>query len=179
MRYLIVFVILTSIDFGICNAQSHIPIFANSFYYDNIIGYVSQKRSIDDGTIYILNELTGESYQFQITEGTIASPAISMGENVKVLLNYNGRYYHTNSFRMDSLVAQAPCWIFQIEEGFFSKKMFDSYYFALSIPPFECGAIKFKNRFQYHMKGKRMVKALRNVPNCHVSKNVDPICINP
>ena len=93
-------------------------------------------------------------------------PPLTIGKDCWVALLNKGVYYHTSTFRMDSLLVSSPSWFFTIEEGKTSKTFFGSYFFALSVPPFECGVLQFKKKHSYHKKGKKMVKKIEQNYSC-------------
>ena len=144
---------------GICYPQSPIYIYASSVGFDsNNKAYICHRSILENGIVYILNESTNDCNEFTISNGSIDQPSFLPDENIRICLYYNGRYYRTNSFKIVSIVAQATYWIFEIEESRYSKKMFDTYYFALLVSPFEYGIMRFKNKFRYHKQVERLIK---------------------
>lgn len=144
---------------GICYSQSPIYIHTSSVGFDsNNKAYTCHRNILENGVVYVLNESTNDCREFVISNGSISQPSFHPGENVSICLYYDGRYYRTNSFKIDSLVAQAPYWIFEIEESRYSRMVFDTYYFALLVSPFEYGIMRFKSKFWYHKREKQFIK---------------------
>lgn len=156
--------ILFLLSFLNCYAQRRIPVSTSFVYFDcDKMAYRNHSENMDKGIVFFYAKHTNEWYEYQITASSIEQPNILVGEDVVIVLYYLGRFYYTNTFRMDSLVMNAPFWIFQIEESKYSKKFFGTYYFALSVPPIECGVLQYKNKLLYHVRGKKWFNTIRQI----------------
>lgn len=161
MKKLTTFVFFFFLLSGFCHAQSRIQVSVSSirFDYDKMV-YDSKRIDIESGEVFVYNESKDTCLRFLVINNSIEFPSVDWDEPTIVLLYYGGKYFYTNSFMMNSFVTQSPEWVFNIEESTISKKMFDSYYFSLSIPPVECGRVKFKSRWLYHHQGKELLRTL-------------------
>lgn len=155
-------VLLAYIQADFCFAQSRIDVYVSSFYFNHEEKvYTTSKQRIRDGAVYIASEKMDSCYMLKISDGVLETNNIVFDGNGMVVLYYSGKYYYTNIFRIDSMVLSSPYWVFDIEESKYSKKLFGKYYFALSIPPIECGKISFDSRYKYHKQSKRIARQMR------------------
>lgn len=142
-----------------CHAQHRIPIYSLSYQYENETKtYNSKAQPIKKGTIFIYDSTSNILYQCIIEKGGVRLPPTCISNRCWVALCTNREYYYTNTFFMDSMVINAQYWSFRIEESDNSIKLFGTYYFALSISPLEGGRIKYNDKYQYHRRGKKMIK---------------------
>lgn len=162
MKHLIVLAILVLLCAKNSYAQSQIHVSTYSTYFDSEDrAYKGRRIDIDNGTVYFFDEHNKVWHKIQITNSHIDLPHSLIGQDVQVFLCHEGKYYYTQPFRMNTIVTEAPFWIFQIEESSYSKEIFHMYYFALSIPPFECGTFSYTNRWRYHHRGRKLCKTMR------------------
>lgn len=154
------FLLLSSaLFFNTCFAQHFTSVFSSSFQFDEKVNaYRAEKQVIENGIVFIFDTMSKEFYKCTIKDGSFPMPPLTIGNDCWVALLKKGVYYHTSTFKMDSLALNSPSWFFTIEERKTSKYLFGSYFFGLSVPPFECGVVQFKKKYCYHRKGKVLVR---------------------
>lgn len=163
----------------LCHAQSHIHVAVSSSYFDSDKRvYTAKRKDIEKGDIFVYSESKDTCMHFPIIDSSIDLPILDDDDFAIVILYYKHRYFYTKSFGMigmTSNISQKPEWIFDIEESSLSKKMFGSYYFALTVPPIECGRVEYNNKCAYHHQGKKLLKSLRQLQENH--RNELPQCL--
>lgn len=153
------FIILTLLFNGISYAQNTICVYTTSIsLYENEKVYKEKKSTVSNGIVYVFDTTLKEVSKYLISDGIMNNPQPIIGNDYWIALYFKGLYYFTEVFKANSMIANSEYWIFNIEESAESKDIFGTYYFALSIPPFEYGVTKYKNKKAYHKRGKKSVR---------------------
>lgn len=141
-----------------CYAQQRIPIYSLSYQFEKETkSYNAKALLLKSGTIFIYDSISNVLYQCKIEKEGFRLPPACVSKSCWVALCANGEYYYTNTFYIDSILANAQYWSFNIEESNCSKKLFGTYYFALSFDSLECGRVQYSDKNQYHRCGKKMI----------------------
>lgn len=144
-----------------CYAQQNISVYVSSVRYDEKSRvYQIENKNVVSGAIFFLDTIAGELYKSNIIDGISQLPCCIEGKYCKIALFYDGRYFCTTECKIDSLAVATPVWTFSIEDSDYSKELFGHFYFALSIPPFEYGAIWFNDRKIFNKKSKSQVQSV-------------------